>query len=105
MVQKQFERIIPLRAISSMCGVLLIREPYAPIACAAWSSVMIYRMLSRFALAAASRFPPRRDENAAAAARPGIKSRLDVFMRSIIPKLDYKRKSSSFLSSGIVSRG
>ena len=40
-VQKQLVSTTPLRAISSMCGVLFIREPYAPIACAAWSSDMI----------------------------------------------------------------
>ena len=40
-VQKQFLSSIPSRASRSMCGVLLIRDPYALIACAAWSSVMM----------------------------------------------------------------
>ncbi len=70
LVQKQFERIMPLRAISSMCGVLLIREPYAPIACAAWSSVMMYRIFNLRAFAAEMNPPPQHLESAAVAAAP-----------------------------------
>ena len=86
LVQKQFERIMPLRAISSMCGVLLIREPYAPIACAAWSSVMMYRMFSRRAFAAERNPPPQHLASAAVAAVPEMHALLveTVFMSFVL---------------------
>jgi hypothetical protein len=40
-VQKQLSSLMPSLAIRSMCGVSLMTLPYAPIACAAWSSVMM----------------------------------------------------------------
>ena len=39
LVAKQLSRRQPSRAISSIRGVVLTTEPYAPMACAAWSSV------------------------------------------------------------------
>src|SRR5262249_7123643 len=49
-VAKTFVNIIPSRARRSRCGVWLTCDPYAPIACAAWSSDMMYRMFGRSAL-------------------------------------------------------
>ena len=40
-VAKTFVRSAPSRARRSRFGVLLTRDPYAPMACAAWSSVMM----------------------------------------------------------------
>src|SRR5215210_5704560 len=47
LVAKTLVRIAPSRARRSRFGVSLTFDPYAPMACAAWSSVMMKRMLGR----------------------------------------------------------
>ena len=47
LVAKTLVSSAPSRASRSRCGVLLTRDPYAPMACAAWSSVMMKMMLGR----------------------------------------------------------
>jgi hypothetical protein len=46
-VQKQASKRIPSAARRSICGVALMRLPYAPMACAAWSSAMMKTMFGR----------------------------------------------------------
>ena len=48
LVTKQFSNFIPSFANLSMFGVLIKRLPYAPTACAAWSSDMMKTMFGRF---------------------------------------------------------
>ena len=49
MTQKQLSNRIPALARRSRLGVWLTRLPYALIACVAWSSLMMNRMLGRMA--------------------------------------------------------
>ena len=46
-VTKVLRNSMPSRARRSICGVSFTREPYAEIAWAAWSSVMMKRMFGR----------------------------------------------------------
>jgi len=46
-VQKLFRKMAPSSAIRSMFGVRLIRDPYAEMACGAWSSEKMKRTLGR----------------------------------------------------------
>ena len=47
MLQKEFSKMAPSRAMRSIFGVWLMVEPYAPIAWQAWSSEKMKRMLGR----------------------------------------------------------
>ena len=47
LVAKTLVSSAPSRASRLMCGVGLMREPYALIACAAWSSLMMKMMFGR----------------------------------------------------------
>ena len=82
-VQQQLEKRIPARARASMWGVRLIFEPYAEMACAAWSSVMMKSTLRR-----ASRAAPMspRGSSPASAAPPTarMKSFLPMLMRLLL---------------------
>ena len=50
LVQKQASNRIPPAAMRSMCGVLLIRLPYAEIAWDAWSSDMMNSRFGRWSI-------------------------------------------------------
>ena len=49
--QNELPNTAPSLAMRSRCGVLLIFEPYAPMACRAWSSEKTNRMLGRLSAA------------------------------------------------------
>src|SRR5687767_5181997 len=82
LVTKQLSKRIPSRAMRSMLGVWLIFDPYALIACDAWSSEKMNRMLGRVACACAMQHVSNRQQMR----RSSIDSLLKRFERPSAPR-------------------